>query len=98
MAFAHDYGHNFRWDKAGIGVRVTSIGQWLAETEFTLRRTGGDQSVADALYASTHPITAEDIAASVWWSANLPPHLNINRFEVMPVSQSLAGLQIHRDA
>src|SRR3546814_19623832 len=82
----------------GTGVRVTSIEPGLAETEFTLVRTGGDQSASDALYAGTHPITAGDIAESVWWIANLPPHLNINRFEVMPVSQSLAGLQIHRDA
>src|SRR3546814_17904993 len=68
------------------------------ETEFTLVRTGGDQSASDALYAGTHPITAADIAESVWCIANLPPHLNINRFQVLPVSQPLAGLQIHRDA
>ncbi|NLA67027.1 MAG: NADP-dependent 3-hydroxy acid dehydrogenase, partial [Gammaproteobacteria bacterium] len=34
---------------------------------------------------------------SAWWIANLPPHLNVNRLEVMPVSQSLAGLQVHRE-
>src|SRR3546814_107100 len=97
-AFVTQFSLNLRSDLHGTGVRVTSIEPGLAETEFTLVRTGGDQSASDALYAGTHPITAEDIAESVWWIANLPPHLNINRFEVMPVSQSLAGLQIHRDA
>ncbi|HEY9540016.1 MAG TPA: SDR family NAD(P)-dependent oxidoreductase [Luteimonas sp.] len=97
-AFVTQFSLNLRSDLHGTGVRVTSIEPGLAETEFTLVRTGGDQSASDALYAGTHPITAGDIAESVWWIANLPPHLNINRFEVMPVSQSLAGLQIHRDA
>src|SRR3546814_7959575 len=95
-AFVTQFSLNLRSDLHGTGVRVTSIEPGLAETEFTLVRTGGDQSASDALYAGTHPITAEDIAESVWWIANLPPHLNINRFEVMPVSQSLAGLTIHR--
>jgi serine 3-dehydrogenase len=63
-----------------------------------LVRTGGDQVASDKLYAGVHPITAEDIAESIWWVATLPPHLNINRLEVMPVNQSAAGLQVYRDA
>ena len=70
----------------------------MAETEFTLVRTGGNQAASDQLYAGAQPITAEDIAESIWWIATLPPHLNINRLEVMPVNQSAAGLQVHRDA
>jgi len=30
------------------------------------------------------------------WVATLPPHLNINRLELMPVSQSFAGFQVAR--
>jgi serine 3-dehydrogenase len=30
------------------------------------------------------------------WVAELPPHLNINSLELMPVSQSFAGFQIAR--
>ena len=40
--------------------------------------------------------TADDIAESIFYVATLPPHLNINRLEVMPVSQSFAGFQVHR--
>ena len=97
-AFVTQFSRNLRSDLHGTGVRVTSIEPGLAETEFTLVRTGGDQPASDALYAGAQPITAGDIADSVWWIANLPPHLNVGRFEVMPVSQSLAGLQIHRGA
>jgi serine 3-dehydrogenase len=97
-AFVTQFTLNLRADLHGTGVRVTSIEPGLAQTEFTLVRTSGDQGASDTLYEGAHPITGDDIAESVWWVANLPPHLNINRLEVMPVSQSFAGFQIHRDA
>ena len=96
-AFVTQFSQNLRTDLHGTGVRVSSIEPGMAETEFTLVRNGGDQTASDKLYAGTHPITGHDIADTVWWIANLPPHLNINRIEVMPVSQSAAGLQVHRD-
>ena len=96
-AFVTQFSQNLRTDLHGTGVRVTSIEPGMAETEFTLVRTGGDQAASDKLYAGAQPITAGDIAESIWWIATLPPHLNINRLEVMPVSQSAAGLQVHRD-
>jgi serine 3-dehydrogenase len=96
-AFVTQFSHNLRTDLHGSGVRVTSIEPGMAETEFTLVRTGGDQAASDQLYAGAHPITAQDIADTICWVANLPPHLNVNRIEVMPVSQSAAGLQIARD-
>lgn len=97
-AFVSQFTQNLRTDLHGTGVRVTSIEPGMAETEFTLVRTGGNQAASDQLYAGAQPITAEDIAESIWWIATLPPHLNVNRLEVMPVSQSAAGLQVHRDA
>lgn len=97
-AFVSQFTQNLRTDLHGTGVRVSSIEPGMAETEFTLVRTGGNQAASDQLYAGAQPITAEDIAESIWWIATLPPHLNINRLEVMPVSQSAAGLQVHRDA
>jgi serine 3-dehydrogenase len=95
-AFVSQFSQNLRSDLHGTGVRVTSVEPGMAETEFTLVRTGGDQAASDQLYAGAQPITAGDIADTIWWIANLPPHLNVNRIEVMPVSQSAAGLQVHR--
>ena len=96
-AFVTQFSQNLRTDLHGTGVRVTSVEPGMAETEFTLVRTDGDQAASDQLYAGAHPITPDDIAETIWWIATLPPHLNINRIEVMPVSQSAAGLQVHRD-
>jgi serine 3-dehydrogenase len=96
-AFVTQFSLGLRSDLHGTGVRVTSIEPGLAETEFTLVRTGGDRLASDRLYEGVQPITAHDVAEAVWWVANLPPHLNVNRLEVMPVSQSFAGFQIHRD-
>ncbi|KGI79226.1 SDR family NAD(P)-dependent oxidoreductase [Oleiagrimonas soli] len=96
-AFVTQFSLGLRTDLHGTGVRVTSVEPGMAETEFTLVRTGGDQAASDKLYTGAHPITAEDIAETVAWIAHLPPHLNVNRIEVMPTSQSAAGLQVHRD-
>ena len=51
----------------------------------------------DKLYAGMDPMTAEDLADLFWWLANLPPHLNINTIELMPVSQSFAGFTVDRE-
>lgn len=96
-AFVTQFSQNLRADLHGTGVRVSSIEPGMAQTEFTVVRNGGDQLASDTLYAGAHPITGSDIADTIWWIANLPAHLDICRLEIMPVSQSAAGLQVHRD-
>src|SRR5690348_9502137 len=96
-AFVAQFSLGLRTDLHGSGVRVTNMEPGMAETEFTAVRTGGDRAASDKLYGGANPITGEDIAQTVWWIANLPEHLNVNRIEVMPVSQSAAGLQVARD-
>lgn len=97
-AFVTQFSLGLRSDLHGTGVRVTSIEPGLCETEFTLVRTGGDKAASDALYKGAHPLTADDIAGAVLWIANLPPHMNVNRLEVMPVTQSWPAFQIFRDS
>ena len=97
-AFVRQFSLDLRCDLAGTGVRVTSIEPGMAETEFTLVRTGGDQAASDQLYANMEPMTAGDLAETIWWIATLPPHLNINAIELMPVSQSFAGFTVTRGA
>jgi serine 3-dehydrogenase len=97
-AFVRQFSLDLRCDLAGTGVRVTSIEPGMAETEFTIVRTGGDKAASDALYANMKPMTSEDLADLFWWLANLPPHLNINTIELMPVSQSWAGFTVTREA
>jgi len=95
-AFVRQFSLDLRCDLAGTGVRVTSVEPGMAETEFTIVRTGGDKEASDKLYAGMNPMTSEDLADLFWWLANLPPHLNINTVELMPVSQSFAGFTVTR--
>lgn len=95
-AFVRQFSLGLRCDLAGTGVRVTSIEPGMVETEFTLVRTGGDQAASDAMYAGINPMTADDIADTIIYVATLPPHLNINALELMPVSQSWAGFAVER--
>ena len=96
-AFVRQFSLDLRCDLAGTGVRVTSVEPGMAQTEFTLVRSGGDRDASDKLYAGMNPMTAEDHAELFWWLANLPPHLNVNAIELMPVSQSWAGFTIDRE-
>ncbi|WP_141058126.1 SDR family NAD(P)-dependent oxidoreductase [Stenotrophomonas rhizophila] len=96
-AFVSQFSLGLRADLHGTGVRVTTIEPGMAETEFTLVRTHGNQAASDTLYTGANPMTADDIAEQIFWVANLPTHLNINRLELMPVSQSFAGFQVARD-
>jgi serine 3-dehydrogenase len=96
-AFVRQFSLDLRCDLAGTGVRVTSVEPGMAETEFTIVRTGGDKQASDTLYAGMNPMTAEDLADLFWWLATLPPHLNINTIELMPVSQSFAGFTVTRE-
>ncbi len=95
-AFVEQFSLGLRSDLHGKGVRVTSIEPGMIETEFTLVRTAGDQAASDTLYDGADPMTGADLAATLLWIAELPPHLNINRLEIMPVSQSFAGFQVAR--
>ena len=95
-AFVRQFSLGLRCDLHGTGVRVTSIEPGMVETEFTIVRTGGDQAASDALYAGMDPMTADDIAETIWWVATLPPHVNINALELMPTNQSWAGFAVHR--
>jgi serine 3-dehydrogenase len=95
-AFVRQFSLDLRCDLAGTGVRVTSIEPGMVETEFTIVRTGGDKAASDALYADMDPMTAEDIAGTIWWVATLPSHVNVNAIELMPTSQSFAGFTVSR--
>jgi serine 3-dehydrogenase len=96
-AFVSQFTLGLRSDLHGTGVRVTAVEPGMVETEFTLVRTGGNRDAHEKLYGGAQPMTAADIAETVRWVAELPPHLNINTLELMPVSQSYAGFRIARE-
>lgn len=96
-AFLKQFSLNLRADLIGTQVRVTNIEPGLVGgTEFSTVRFGGDAERANSVYQGTAPLTPEDIAEAVAWVVNLPPHVNINRMEMMPTCQASGPLAVKR--
>jgi len=96
-AFVEQFTLNLRADLVGTGVRATNLAPGLCGgTEFSNVRLKGDDAAAAKVYEGTQPLTAEDIAQTAYWIATLPPHVNINRIEMMPTCQGYGPLNIKR--
>ncbi len=96
-AFVRQFTLNLRADLLGTAVRATVIEPGMAETEFSLVRFGGDAEKARKVYEGVKPMTAEEIADTIVWVSTLPPHLNINRIEMMPVQQAFSPFAVKRN-
>lgn len=98
-AFVQQFTLGLKTDVAGTGVRVSDVQPGLVGgTEFSTIRFGGDAAKADAVYADTTPMTAEDVAEAVLWIVGLPAHVNVNRIELMPVVQGAGPFVVKREA
>ena len=96
-AFVLQFSLNLRSDLAGLNVRVTNIEPGMVTgSEFSQVRFGGDEAKAAAVYAGTQSLTPEDIAETAAWLVSLPPHVNINRIELMPTCQAGGGFVVKR--
>ena len=96
-AFVKQFSRNLRADLAGTAIRVSNVEPGLCGgTEFSDVRFKGDKARAASVYENVATIQPEDIARIVLWIAQQPPHVNINRIEVMPVAQSFAPLAVAR--
>ena len=96
-AFVNYFSLALRADQLGAPIRVTSIEPGMVDTEFSAVRFKGDATRAEAVYAGAEPLHAEDIAETIRWAIAQPPHVNINRIEVMPVCQAPAGPAVVRE-
>jgi 3-hydroxy acid dehydrogenase/malonic semialdehyde reductase len=97
-AFVEQFTLNLRADLIGTGVRATNLAPGLCGgTEFSNVRMKGNDEAAAKVYEGTVPLTAEDIANTAFWIATLPPHININRIEMMPTCQGYGPLAIKRN-
>jgi NADP-dependent 3-hydroxy acid dehydrogenase YdfG len=86
-----------RLELNGEPVRVIEIVPGLVHTEeFSLRRLGGNQAAADAVYAGvTNPLSADDVAECITWTLSRPHHVNIDQLVVKPLAQA-AIHKMHR--
>jgi 3-hydroxy acid dehydrogenase/malonic semialdehyde reductase len=77
-----------RQDLLGTPVRVTSIDPGMVETDFSLVRFRGDAERAAKVYQGLTPLTPEDIADAIVWSATRPAHVNIARVVLTTIDQA----------
>jgi 3-hydroxy acid dehydrogenase/malonic semialdehyde reductase len=59
-------------------------------------RFKGDDEKAEKVYSGVKALSADDVAETIYWSATLPSHVNINILEVMPTQQTFNSFSIHR--
>jgi hypothetical protein len=86
-----------RMDLIGKNIRVTNIEPGLVKTEFSLVRAQGDEAKARAVYEGFEPLQPEDIAETVIWCLERPPHVTIQELVVFPTSQVGVGqMYLHR--
>jgi 3-hydroxy acid dehydrogenase/malonic semialdehyde reductase len=96
-AFVRQFSLGLRADLFGTPIRVTSVEPGLVGgTEFSAVRFGGDAQKASKIYDGADALTPGDVAEAVHWVASLPPRVNINAIEMMPVTQSFGPLPVHR--
>jgi 3-hydroxy acid dehydrogenase/malonic semialdehyde reductase len=96
-AFVEHFTLNLRADLAGTGVRSTNLAPGLVGgTEFSNVRLKGDDTAAAKVYEGAVPLSPKDIAATVYWIATLPPHININAIEMMPTCQGFSAHTLKR--
>jgi len=77
------------------GIRVSNIAPGAVETEFSKVRFKGDEQKAKAVYSNFEPLTATDIADSIFYCVNVPAHVQIADMTIFPAAQSDATT-IHR--
>ena len=97
-AFVHQFSIALRSDVHGTGVRVTCVEPGMADTEFSTVRFHGDKAKADAVYTGVQPMTADDIAESIYWAATMPAHVNVNVIELMATAQSWGPFLVARES
>lgn len=77
-----------RMDVAHTKVRVTNVKPGLVETNFSNIRFHGDKQKADNVYAGITPLTGEDIADIVFYTASAPEHVQIAEVLVTATHQA----------
>jgi len=79
---------SMRIDLMKHNIKVTAVNPGAVETEFSLVRFKGEEAKATAAYDGYTPLSAEDVADTVFYCASLPPHVCINDVSMTCVQQA----------
>ncbi len=81
-----------RIDLVKHNIKVTSINPGAVETEFSIVRFKGDEEKAAAAYRNYIPLTANDVADTIFYCASLPSHVCINDLTITCLQQANASI------
>ena len=96
-AFLKQFSLGLRADLHSTNIRVSVVEPGLVGgTEFSQVRFSGDMERVERIYDNTTPLNERDVAEAVGWICSLPPHVNINTIEMMPVAQGFGPLPVAR--
>ena len=87
---------SMRVDLLKYGIKVTAIHPGAVDTEFSLVRYKGYKTKADSVYKGFTPLSAEDIADTIYYTASLPKHVCINELTITPTRQA-STYYFHKD-
>ena len=79
---------SMRIDLLKYGIKVTGIHPGAVETEFSQVRFKGDEDKAGTAYDGLIPLTAADIADTVFYCTSLPAHVCINDLVITCTQQA----------
>ena len=83
---------SMRIDLLKYNIKVTSINPGAAETEFSIVRFKGDEKKAEAAYKNYIPLTANDVADTIFYCASLPAHVCINDLTITCLQQATGSI------
>lgn len=81
-----------RMDIVHTPIRVTNIQPGIVETNFSVIRFHGDKERAAKVYEGIKPLTPEDIADIVLYTASVPDHVQICEVTVTATHQATGGV------
>ncbi len=79
---------SMRIDMLRHGIKVTAIHPGAADTEFSEVRFKGDKNMARQIYEGYTPLSAEDVADTIFYCATLPAHVCLNEIIITCKAQA----------
>ena len=87
---------SLRMDVIDKNIRISTIDPGLVETGFSKVRFYGDEEKAKAAYKGLKPLTGDDIAEAIIFTATRSEHFNVAQMILFPTAQA-STTHIHRE-
>ena len=86
---------SIRLDVLDKNIKVSTVDPGMVRTEFSDVRFSGDTEKVEKVYDGITPLSAEDVAEAVLFSATRPSHVNINEIIITSSAQA-SSTQVYR--